>query len=75
MRAVSQLWDTTDPYQPLYFADHYDADHYDAETVNAEHVGIVDAAFSHDVERTVRLLNLHRSDSVNRLRELLDSGS
>ena len=66
---VSRLWDATDPYRPLYFNDHYDA-----ETVNAEHRDIVDAAFSHDVERTVRLLNLHRGDSVARLRALLGDG-
>jgi DNA-binding GntR family transcriptional regulator len=66
MRTVSQLWDATDPYRALYFDQHYNAD-----SVNSDHRDIVDAAFAHDVERTVRLLNLHRSDSVARLRGLL----
>ncbi|MGH3587264.1 MAG: GntR family transcriptional regulator [Pseudonocardia sp.] len=66
MRIVSQLWDSTDPYRPLYFDQHFDAD-----SVNTEHEEIVDAAFSRDVERTVRLLNLHRGDAVARLRALL----
>lgn len=67
IRTVSRLWDATDPYRPLYFDQHYDA-----ESVNADHAEIVDAAFSRDVDRTLRLLNLHRGDSVARLRELLE---
>ncbi|GLY68116.1 GntR family transcriptional regulator [Amycolatopsis taiwanensis] len=66
MRMVSQLWDATDPYRALYFDRHISAG-----SVNSDHQKIVDAAFAHDVERTVRLLNLHRSDSVARLRALL----
>ena len=61
----NQLWDATDPYRPLYFDQHFDAD-----TVNIEHEEIVDAAFSHDADRTVRLLNLHRSDAIGHLRAL-----
>lgn len=66
LRTVRQLWDTTDPYRPLYFNLHYDA-----ATVNLEHEEIVTAAFAHDVGRTIMLLNLHRADAVRRLRELL----
>lgn len=67
MRTVSQLWDATDPYRALYFDRHINAG-----SVNTDHQDIVDAAFAHDVERTIRLFNLHRSDSVARLRGLLE---
>jgi DNA-binding GntR family transcriptional regulator len=70
IRIVSHLWDATDPYRPMYFDEHFDA-----ESVNIDHAEILDAAFSRDVDRTVRLLNLHRGDSVARLRELLEDGA
>ncbi|MBT2231907.1 GntR family transcriptional regulator [Nonomuraea sp. NEAU-A123] len=69
VRTVSQLWDSTDPYRQLYFGDRFNA-----ETVNDDHQAILEAAFAHDVSQTVRLLNLHRGDSVAHLRSLLGDG-
>jgi len=65
VRTVGQLWDTTDPYRSLYFGSHYTV-----ETINVEHEKIVEAAFAHEVEKTVRLLNFHRGDAMARLRRL-----
>lgn len=69
VRILGQLWDVADPYRPLYFEHHWDED-----SVNTDHRKIVDAAFGHDVERTVRLINLHRDDTVAHLRALLENG-
>lgn len=69
VRTVSQLWDSTDPYRQLYFGDRFNA-----ETVNDDHQAVLEAAFAHDISQTVRLLNLHRGDSVAHLRSLLGDG-
>jgi DNA-binding GntR family transcriptional regulator len=70
VRIVGQLWDVADPYRQLYFENHWDE-----VSVNTDHKKIADVAFAHDVERTVQLINLHRSDTVTHLRMLLETGT
>lgn len=60
------LWDTTEPYRSLFFNEH---EH--RIRVNEEHREIIAAARSRDVNKTVRLLNVHRDGTVRELAELL----
>jgi DNA-binding GntR family transcriptional regulator len=58
-RMLSSLWDTTDPYHRLYFAD--SAHH---ERVRNEHRQIIQAARDGDQERLVTLLDQHRLSAI-----------
>ncbi|CND76915.1 GntR family transcriptional regulator [Mycobacterium tuberculosis] len=67
VRMIRQLWDSSDPYRSLYFAD---PGHRDV--VDAEHRGILDAARARDAEALVRLLDEHRANAITGLKKVLD---
>ncbi|MGV9633050.1 GntR family transcriptional regulator [Nocardia rhamnosiphila] len=66
-RMVTQLWNTADPYRPLY------ADLLDQEQVNREHVLLTEAVAAGDVEEVVSLNHRHRSHAIGHLAKILGS--
>ncbi|WP_024803099.1 GntR family transcriptional regulator [Nocardia sp. BMG51109] len=66
-RIVNQLWNTADPYRPLY------AELMDLEKVNSEHVMLLEAVEAGDVERVVALNHQHRSHAIDHLTQILGS--
>ena len=66
MRLVRVLWDATDVYRSLYYADET---HRDA--VHDEHRQVLDAVRGGDADRAVALLRLHRERAVVTLERLL----
>ncbi|MQA06682.1 MAG: FCD domain-containing protein [Streptosporangiales bacterium] len=62
VRMIRQLWDSSDPYRSLYFADPAHR-----AVVDVEHRGIRDAARERDAHTLVRLLNEHRGHAVEGL--------
>lgn len=67
VRMIRQLWDSSDPYRSLYFADPAHRD-----TVDVEHRGILDAARRRDADALVHLLNKHRDHAIEGLKQVLD---
>jgi DNA-binding GntR family transcriptional regulator len=65
-RLVRQLWDATDPYRSLYYAEEVNR-----KTVDREHREILAAARDRDVDRVVALLDEHRDHAIARLRQTL----
>lgn len=65
-RLVTQMWNTADPYRPLY------SHLMDLEKVNVEHVLFVDAMVARDAERAVAINHQHRVHAVDHLREVVD---
>ncbi|MFF0224152.1 GntR family transcriptional regulator [Streptomyces sp. NPDC004629] len=65
VRLISTLWDATDAYRALYYAEPAHRDH-----VVREHHAIL-AALRGDAEDAVRLLDEHRANAVTALREML----
>lgn len=65
-RLLGQLWDATDAYRAVYFADERNR-----ERVIAEHESILAACRAGDVVRAVDLQAAHRTHSVSALRPLL----
>ncbi len=65
-RLLHQLWDATDSYRALYFAD---ADN--REAVGREHARMVDALRARDSEALVDLHDEHRARSVETVRGLI----
>lgn len=59
VRLSRVLWDATDAYRSLYYAN---ADH--RRLVHDEHRSVVAAARAHDAEEVVRLLRAHREHAV-----------
>lgn len=66
IRLIRQLWDATDPYRSVYFAD---AEH--RELVNTEHRAIYEAAEAHDPKAVVKMMRTHRANAVAGLGSLL----
>ncbi|KXF50356.1 GntR family transcriptional regulator [Rhodococcus sp. SC4] len=66
-RILNQLWNTADPYRPLY------AELMDLEKVNCEHVLLVEAMAAGDVEGVVALNHQHRSHAIDHLTRILGS--
>jgi DNA-binding GntR family transcriptional regulator len=65
-RLIRQLWDATDAYRSVYFA----------ETANRgrvehEHRQIMDAIRERDIPRTIALMNTHRDHAVQRVSKVL----
>lgn len=65
-RLIRQLWDATDAYRSVYFAEPPNR-----EQVEREHRAIVEAVRERDVERTLHLLREHRAHAVHRVTQLL----
>lgn len=65
VRLISTLWDATDAYRALYYAEPAHRDH-----VVREHRAIL-AALRGDAEDAVRLLDEHRGNAVAALRDML----
>lgn len=65
-RMVRVLWDATDVYRSLYYAD---SEHRDA--VHEEHRAVLDAVRAGDAERVVDLLRAHRDRAVRALEAVL----
>lgn len=66
IRLVRQLWDATDPYRSLYYAEEVNR-----KTVDREHREILAAARVRDVDRVIALLDEHRAHAIDRLRQTL----
>ena len=66
-RLIRQLWDATDAYRSVYFAEEHNR-----RQVEHEHRAIVDAVRERDIPRTIALLHTHRDHAVHRVSELLD---
>lgn len=66
-RLVRQLWDATDAYRSVYFAEAGNR-----ERVRAEHRAILAAIEHRDATRTVALLRAHREHAVTRVTAVLD---
>lgn len=69
-RLIRILWDATDVYRSLYYADH---DH--RSTVHDEHQAVLEALASGDAERAVELLRRHRERAVAALERGLAPGN
>ncbi|QMU96915.1 GntR family transcriptional regulator [Microbacterium esteraromaticum] len=69
-RMIRNLWETTDAYRSLYYADVDNRAH-----VRAEHRAIVEAARARDVERFIALQDEHRSTTVRALSVIVDPSS
>jgi DNA-binding GntR family transcriptional regulator len=67
VRIIRQLWDSSDPYRSLYFAEPM---HRDA--VDREHRQICEAAGRRDAKALVRLLGEHRSHAIAELKKILE---
>jgi DNA-binding GntR family transcriptional regulator len=67
VRMIRQLWDSSDPYRSLYFAEPV---HRDA--VDREHRRICEAADRRDAEALVRLLDEHRGHAITELKKILE---
>jgi DNA-binding GntR family transcriptional regulator len=70
VRIIKQLWDSSDPYRSLYFAEPVHRD-----TVDREHRQICEAARQRDGESLVRLLGEHRSHAIAELKKILESAA
>jgi DNA-binding GntR family transcriptional regulator len=66
VRMIRQLWDSSDPYRSLYFADPAHRD-----VVDDEHRDICEVARRRDTEGLVRLLDEHRSHAIEGLKQVL----
>lgn len=67
VRMIRQLWDSSDPYRSLYFADPVHR-----AVVDVEHRGIHDAAGQRDTQTLVRLLDEHRGHAIEGLKQVLN---
>ncbi|MFI8291681.1 GntR family transcriptional regulator [Streptomyces sp. NPDC085614] len=67
IRLVATLWDSTDAYRSLYYAE---AGHRDLAV--REHRAVIAALRDGDADAAVRLLDEHRIHAVAALREVLD---
>lgn len=66
-RLIRQLWDATDAYRSVYFAEPANR-----EQVEHEHRMIAAAARERDIPRTIALLHAHRDHAVRRVSVVLD---
>jgi DNA-binding GntR family transcriptional regulator len=67
VKLIQQLWDSTDPYRSVYFAER---EH--RQRVNREHREILTAAREGDAKRLVQVLDRHRKNAVRELARILD---
>lgn len=67
-RMVRQLWDATDPYRSLYYAELTNR-----ETVDRQHRQILAACRARDTDLVVRLLDEHRAHAISRFHDLVDA--
>ena len=65
-RLIRQLWDATDAYRAMYFADPVNR-----IQVDREHRQILDALNERDIPRSIALLNTHRDHAVRRVTKAL----
>lgn len=65
-RLIRQLWDATDAYRSVYFAEPANRNQ-----VEREHRQIMDAIRERDIPRTIALLNTHRDHAVQRVSKVL----
>lgn len=65
-RLIRQLWDATDAYRSVYFAEPTNRDQ-----VEGEHRQIMAAIRERDIPRTIALLNTHRDHAVQRVSKVL----
>lgn len=65
-RLIRQLWDATDAYRSIYFAEPVNR-----LQVDREHRQILDAIRERDIPRTIALLNTHRDHAVRRVTKAL----
>lgn len=65
-RLIRQLWDATDAYRSVYFAEPVNR-----IQVEREHRQIMDALKERDIPRTIALLNTHRDHAVKRVSKVL----
>lgn len=63
---IRMLWQATDPYRSLYYADQENR-----RRINDEHDSIMQATRSGDVNLTIRLLSQHRANAITSLRRTL----
>lgn len=66
IRLIRQLWDSTDPYRSVYFAD---PEH--RALINKEHRAMYDAAEARDPKAAVKLMRTHRTNAIAGLQSLL----
>ncbi|MFI8520663.1 GntR family transcriptional regulator [Streptomyces sp. NPDC085481] len=67
VRLIATLWDATDAYRSLYYAEDPHR-----ELAVREHRAVISALRNGDVEAAVRCLDEHRDHAVAALREVLD---
>ena len=67
-RLIRQLWDATDAYRSVYFAEPVNR-----IQVEREHRQIMDAIRERDIPRTIALMNTHRDHAVKRVSKVLGS--
>lgn len=65
-RLIRQLWDATDAYRSVYFAERANR-----LQVESEHRHIMEAIRERDIPRTIALLNTHRDHAVARVSRVL----
>lgn len=65
-RLIRQLWDATDAYRSVYFAEPANRGQ-----VEHEHRQIMEAIKERDIPRTIALLNTHRDHAVQRVSKVL----
>ncbi|MFD7292024.1 GntR family transcriptional regulator [Streptomyces sp. NPDC059897] len=70
VRLIATLWDATDAYRSLYYADSISREH-----VLVEHRAVLDALREGRTEDAVRLLDGHREHAVAALEGLLGEGA
>lgn len=68
VRIIRNLWDSSDAYRSLYFTAPENR-----EAVNREHREILVAVVSSDVNKVVRLLQVHRDNALQEIRKLLQT--
>ncbi|WP_448320020.1 GntR family transcriptional regulator [Streptomyces sp. CO7] len=69
VRLIGTLWDSTDAYRSLYYAEPPNR-----ERVVHEHRTVLDALRAGDSDEALRLLDLHRAHAVARLERVLGTG-
>lgn len=65
-RLIRQLWDATDAYRAVYFAEPVNR-----IQVDREHRQIMEAIRERDIPRTIALMNTHRDHAVKRVSKVL----
>lgn len=66
VRITEVLWDTTEVYRSVYFADRVNRDR-----VNSEHRALVGAVREGDADRALQVLEAHRRHAIDALRPVL----